>query len=262
MRRYKTWASLCAAVGLMTGCVTENKLVPPDTVPANQVKPATFDNRTPKPDTFAAAGQMYLDQGNSSKDPTARQNYYEQARRVYQAALGLDPKHPQAMLGMARVHEKQGNVALACQQYDQLLFQHPQDASLHYEFGRMLARARQWPQAANNFNQAAALEPNNTIYQRDAGFSLAMAGNFEESAAVFRRSVSESEACFRVAQAAKHVQRADVCRAYLVRALQSEPQMKDAVVMLQELDRTNPVMQAQGTDAGAPVVPVETAPQQ
>lgn len=246
----------------MTGCVSETKLVPPDTVSAAQVKPAKFENRTPKPETYAAAGQMYLDQGTSHKDPNVRQNYFEQAKRVFQAALAQDPKNAQAMLGMARVHEKQGNLPLACQQYDQLLTQCSQDASVHHEYGRLLARNRQWPQAANCFTQAATLDPNNSTYHRDAGFSLAMAGRFEDSAAFFRRSVSEGQACFRVAQAAKHLKRDDVCRAYLIRAIQSEPQMQEAVAMLQELDKTNAFIQVQaqpGTEAGAQV---PAAPQQ
>jgi tetratricopeptide (TPR) repeat protein len=261
MRWGKAWTALSGSVVLLTGCVSENKIVPPETVPPHLLKPAKVEERQPQVSTLAAAGTMYLDQGAAAKDAAARQQYFEQATKAFQQALAREPHNIQALHGMARLLEKQGQFQPCCQYYVQLLTLQPQNAVLHHEYGWCLARQKQWPEAAALFQKATELDPRNAAYARDWGFTLARTERFEESVAVFRRHHSESQAYFRVAQMAKHLQRNDVCRQYLQMALQAEPQMQEAQQLLASLDQgNNAVVQTGGTSQGAPPAQMPTEP--
>lgn len=258
----KRGGALCAGLSLMTGCVTETKVVPPDSIPPNLVKPAAVRNdRQAKPETLVAAGMMYIDQGVASKDNTARQQYYEQARRVFQQAQAKDPGNLQAVQGLARVADKQGQTAAANQLYEQLAQQCPRDANLQNEYGWFLARNKQWAQAAGCFQRACDLDPTNAKFASDLGHTLARAERFEESCTVFRRHMSEGQACYRVALMAKHLKREDVCKHFAQLALQSEPQLQDAKQMLADLASSDPkVMTAGGVVATMPATLPAAAP--
>jgi tetratricopeptide (TPR) repeat protein len=85
---------------------------------------------------------------------------FKEARRVYEAALGIDPDNPHAHLGLARTAlrrqqwEQAANHALNCVQR---LYQYPM---AHFLLGAALAGLEDYPAAADALRTAISLNPN------------------------------------------------------------------------------------------------------
>jgi tetratricopeptide (TPR) repeat protein len=112
----------------------------------------------------------------------------------------------------------------------------PEDATLWFSLGMTYARTKEWAPAVENLVRATELDPENRSYHRYLGFTLARAGRYDESVAVFTRYEGEAKANFYLAQMLEHMDQIDQCKTHLQLALAKDPQLADATRMLVRLN--------------------------
>lgn len=126
------------------------------------------------------------------------------ARRDYQRALQLHPGHPDALLGLAVIAEREGDLDSAARRYREVLqadprnptalaallgsgaggearsesqlrealAAQPRSASLHFALGNRLAAAQRWPEAQQAYFDAAVLAPDDPDLMFNLGVAL------------------------------------------------------------------------------------------
>jgi tetratricopeptide (TPR) repeat protein len=203
---------------------------------AEVTKPKDGPKRTPQAATCAKAGLMFEQAADKTKTELSRRPLIEQARQAYRQALEIDPKNQAALLGQARLYEKEGKYAEAVAIYQKALDAAPKDSVVWFELGMCWGRQKEWAPALTCLQRAASLAPENATYANHLGFALARAERYEESLDRFRRVVGEAQANYNVARMSRHNGRADVCRQYLQAAVAADPQFTDAQHMLAQLN--------------------------
>jgi tetratricopeptide (TPR) repeat protein len=247
---------MAVAAGMLAGvlgCTKDQTVAPAMKVPKPpvqvvQVEPPRDDGekRKPQATTCAKAGLMFEQAGDKSKTDLARQSSFDQARKAYNQALELDPKHQPALLGLARLYDKEGNYGRAVVAYQQGLERRPEDPALWFELGMCWGRQKQWDKAIPCLEKAVALAPDNGILANHLGFALARAGRYDESYEQFRRVVGDGKANFNLARMSQHNGHPDLCRRFLHAALRADPQLTEARQMLAQLETPAPEIQQAG----------------
>lgn len=285
MRHAVAWVMPVSLSLLSCGCLKE-QLVSPTTPLGHHErlekvdKPLARPNekRTPKPETAVAFAELKVSIADTAQRTLDRlqslsaqaddsqlmaleaqrqqawrilQESYQGAQSLYEQALALDAKHLPALTGLARLHEKQGNLPLAIQWYQRALQHYPQDSRLWFNLGMAYAKHKQWDQALAHLKRATELEPTNLEFANNYAWCLARCERDEESWNIFRRHVGDAKAYYRLALMAKHLGKLERSRQYLTMSLQIDPQLADARDLLAHLDQP----QATQGSAGPDVVP-------
>ena len=161
---------------------------------------------SPLQDAYAALNQGQLDQ----------------AERLYRQALARQPRHPDALLGLASIAERRGlfevaqrryrevlhsdpgnpialSAVLAGLQIDQLpaaeselrsaLAQHPQHAALYFALGNVLAQRQRWSEAQQAYFEAANRAPSNPDYAFNLAVALDRLAKVELAARFYRQAL-------------------------------------------------------------------------
>ncbi len=191
--------------------------------------------RPPKVESCLLAGQSFLEAAETTEDPTLRAQRFLQARKAFQQALGLDPSNRKAMFGLARVCDKEGDYATAEAGYREILKAAPNDAQVWYELGMCQARQRNWDQAVEALQRANQLSRSNPTYSSHLGWALARSGQYDAALAHFRRTVGLAKANYNLALMMDHLGYSDVCRRYLIAALNADPNLEEARSLLESL---------------------------
>jgi superkiller protein 3 len=155
---------------------------------------------------------------------------------AYEQALSIDPKNRTSLIGLARVQSKQGNHPRAVESYRAAVQVNPNDAELWHEFGMCWGRQKQWDQAIPALYKAVSLDPRNAIYSNNYGWTLARAGQFQDSFEHFCRTVGEARAHYNLARMAQHLGQTNLSRQYAEAALRVDPQLAEAQQLLAQLD--------------------------
>lgn len=238
----------CAVLLLLaalSGC-DERRMFPWNRTPdphANRkpvdLPPATVSDGKPqqlKPETLVAMGQFREQQAEEMDlTPQGREYFRDQARKAYQRALGIDPKHVPAHLALARLQERLDCHDRAMESYQQALMLEPKNAALLHEVGMAHARHKEWDKSLNLLRQAAELDPDDRACNRSYGLALARAGKVQESLVQLRKVLTEAEAHFMVARMMNHMKQDEACKQHLDRALQLDPNLGPAKEFLAEL---------------------------
>jgi tetratricopeptide (TPR) repeat protein len=249
--------SLLVAFGLLSavaGCVTTQTIpptisapppaTPAATAPPTAARPASGDPdkvRPPKPATCVAAGVAFEAEARDPRcDPGTRDRLRDQARRAYLQAIEVDANHLAA-------YEKLGNLCSSLGDYEQAkvafeggLKKAPREGALWYGLGMCYARQKDWERAASALGKAVECDPENRQYLNTLGHCHARAGRIEESLGCFRRSVGEAKAHYNVARMLHHLKQDEAARQHVQQALQAEPTLEPARLLLAQLDGRAP----------------------
>jgi tetratricopeptide (TPR) repeat protein/mono/diheme cytochrome c family protein len=93
---------------------------------------------------------------------------WQQAQGEYEKALAIDPHSADARFDLAHLESKQGNYAMAEQEY-RVLTENPKDAVVHSELGGVLVAVNRTEEARQEFEASIAIAPSNF----DALYNLA-----------------------------------------------------------------------------------------
>jgi TolB-like protein/DNA-binding winged helix-turn-helix (wHTH) protein len=145
------------------------------------------------PEAFDAYLQgYYFFQRNSNKDTEMAAKYYERATQ-------LDPSYALAWVGLSRVRNWQVNVGvipaeeghrLGREAVERGLALNPNLAEAHAQMGRIKQQVDfDWVGADASFRRAVELEPGDSDIVRQAAYSAAMLGRFEEALPLARQAI-------------------------------------------------------------------------
>jgi tetratricopeptide (TPR) repeat protein len=90
----------------------------------------------------------------------AIQNRKDEAAEELQAGLNLDPSETKAQRDLADLYVDSGKYEQAGKVYNALLGSYPNDADLHYGFGRALLKQKKFGEAEQEFMKTVELKPN------------------------------------------------------------------------------------------------------
>jgi predicted Zn-dependent protease len=91
----------------------------------------------------------------------------EQARQLYQKALALQPGHLDALLGAARMEDREGRMDVAAMLYQRAAAAHPNNPTVLNDLGLCLARQGQLPAAERALARAVQLQPAKALYRNN-----------------------------------------------------------------------------------------------
>jgi tetratricopeptide (TPR) repeat protein len=202
------------------------------------IKPAPdLPKRQPKPETCVAAASFYATEAAAPNTPPLHvQELREQARRAYEQALQVDPKHVPAYQGLGRLYADAEDTAHAVETYQKGLKVLPKEAALWYELGMVQGRRKEWGPALESLRKASELQPENHQYANAFGYGLARAGQYDEALACFQRVNGEGRAHYKLARMLQHLGQNDLARRHLEAALEKDPRLAEAQSLLRELD--------------------------
>jgi tetratricopeptide (TPR) repeat protein len=205
-----------------------------------------------------AAGELYAREATANPPSSAiREQLADQARKAYQQALSIDPKHLPAYRALARLYVDLDDQVHAVATFKKALALFPEDGSLWFDLGMCHARKKEWAPALEALGKAADKEPENRRIVNTLGYALARAGRYPESLACFTRVNSEAQAHFMLAQMLEHLGQPDLSRQQLRLALQKDPQLEAAQALLAKLDgqAAEPIQQTVYTTDAKPIEP-------
>lgn len=245
------------------GCVQSQGLptAPPPPQPKIQPEPtitkaAPKTKRPPKPATFVAWGDLREQEAEEpGVDQARKMNLYDEARQCYQKALKVDPKNLAAYNGLARVYLKMEHCDRALEVYNQAVEKFPKEFGLWYDMGMCHCRVKQWDKAVFSFKKALEVDPENRPVTQTLGFCLARAGHIPESLEALQKIMKPAQAHFQIARMLHHVERDDLCREELHKALAIDPEFTPAHAMLASLNRVPPVSNSPRTPVVTPSQP-------
>lgn len=201
-------------VSLWTFLTSKDKLPPP---------------APPKPATLVALGvlkeQSVETPGLSSSE---QEQLLEEARRIYQQAIDLDPQHLPAYFHLARLYDSLNDHTRAVQTYEAAIHKFPKEASLWFELGKCQARRQEWDACVTNMRQAVQLDPQNRHYIKTLGFCLACTGRTDESVKQFMNAMNEAEAHYNVARVLQYLNQPEECLHHVELALRANPALESA----------------------------------
>ncbi len=233
---------------LPTSAQTTSLLGAAPAVGASQIRevtPKSGPEREFKTKTILTFARSKESEGNITKDPQERIKHFDAARGDFQTILSREPKHREALLGLARCYNKLRDFDRANDTYAKGLALYPKDADFWFEKGMMLKDRRMFAEAAQSMDEAHKLQPENRDVMRCLGYTLGLAGRMEECYKMLERSVGSAQAHFRVAQFYEMQNQHTLSRRHCLVAMQEQPNIPGAQELLVRL--------------GQPVGPATTA---
>ncbi|HET6573629.1 MAG TPA: tetratricopeptide repeat protein [Fimbriiglobus sp.] len=211
--------------------------VPTPGMPAPEAIAEARPRKTgPMPDFEAAAADLKVELAFADPVPPNRDEMLDIARIRYQRALEADEKHKGALLGLARMHAKLGEQEQAIEAYRSYLKHYPKDADIHHEVAQRMGQWKNWDGAITWCDSALKIDPENRTYRKTQGFSLAMAGRWEEAFSTLCEIMPEAQARHNLAGLLDHLGHRDACRQQLEMALRADPGYEPSQQFLAELD--------------------------
>jgi tetratricopeptide (TPR) repeat protein len=133
-------------------------------------------------------------------------------------ALRLDPR---LRLAYARMLDAAGRSAAARREYDAVLAEMPDAATVHQDVGRMLFRAGDYANAAAHLQQAAAAQPGDPVLQQELAYALDQTGDHARATAAYREILQRAPW-------------ASATRQYLSESLYEQGKKDEAIAVLRE----------------------------
>jgi len=136
--------------------------------------PVSLATKTKPPDA-----DFYVDAGNVC----AKDNDAENARVNYHKALEMKPHHLGALLGLARLFDRQGQLDRATEHYLEAAKHHPGEAAVYNDLGLCYARQAKYDDAVKALSRAVELQPDRALYRNNIATVLVVQGRINEAIA-------------------------------------------------------------------------------
>jgi tetratricopeptide (TPR) repeat protein len=224
--RWRRWLLGGAAVALVGCNSVSNRNKFPD--PPRQSIPVEEPvGKGPlKPETVMAFGNAQLDAADPKypRSSVERERLLSDAKRNFEQVLEQQPKNSQALAGLGRIHFYLGDRDASVANYRKALDVEPRNARLWFELASVQSKLmRDYPAASESLSQAFSLEPDNTLYRRWLGRTLALSGRVEEGVSLLKQNQPEAEVRFEVAEMLHLIGKNELSRQQLQAALQADP---------------------------------------
>jgi len=192
--------------------------------------------RDPQASTCVALGELHLRTAMEPHCPARqRTNALELARKCYQQAIKTDAENKDAYRGLAQVYDQLKEDERMVATFEKAIKKWPKDASFRFELGMTQARHKQWEPALAHMKAAGELDPENRSYQTTYAYTLARAGQWQESYQAFCKVGTPAEAHYNLARMLHHLGQDDASREHLELALTTDPNLVPARQMLAKL---------------------------
>jgi predicted O-linked N-acetylglucosamine transferase (SPINDLY family) len=119
-----------------------------------------------------------------------RQGHLEEAQRLYQESLGLQPQNPNALHLLGIIAAQTNNLEGAAELIGQAIRIDPHGAAAYRDEGLVLCRLNRHAAAVKSFDQAIALEPGNAETHFSRGNALRELRQYEAAVASFELATS------------------------------------------------------------------------
>lgn len=245
--RTSLWFAFCLLA--CTGCITggaqkaaQTPTLPAPTPLASSTPidvPSKIDpKRTPR--VLIAYGKLKEGEAKAlDRDPEQQFKLRHQAREIYQEALKQDGTMLEAHRGLGRVYVDLGDLARAQEAYAKAQAKFPKESILWFDLGQMHNRQKDFAKAAECFHKALEMEPENRTYLTTLGFTLARAGQTEQSVAHLSRAMGPASAHYNVARMLLHLQQTEQATRHLQQAVRINPNLDAARQLLDEVQNGN-----------------------
>jgi len=196
------------------------------------------------PDTEVAMAETHLQIALNDPPPPNKDEMLDMARARYQRALKQNPKHKDALLGVARMYAKLGDKVHAAEAYDRYLKIYPKDAEVLHELAMKRAQWKDWAGAIAMCDAALKVDPENRTYCKTLGFCQARIGKWDDAYATLAKIMPPAAARHNLAGILDHLGQAEASKQQLQLALQADPGYAPSKEFLTELNEGNAVEQA------------------
>lgn len=255
-RKLKSWCLLgglfLSAVGCKSDKTYPQSLLPQSGIPTAHAMPSPekvlaqanpMEVTTPRkkgplsPEFEVAMADTRLQVAMADPPPPNRDEILDSVRACYQRALKQNPKHKEALLGIARMYAKLGERDRAREAYDKYLKHYPKDAEVHHELAMKCGQWKDWNGAVVSGETAVKLDPENRTYRKTLGFCQARAGQWDAALASLCKIMPEAQARHNLAGMLDHLGQIEASRQQLQLALQADPQFAPAREFLNGLSQ-------------------------
>jgi tetratricopeptide (TPR) repeat protein len=241
-----------------SGCVTTQEKKVSFAIDGERPSLAAAPKEEPRkpvpPRVVLAIAETKEREADAVKDnPEGQARLRDTARRSYQEVLKTEPDHIEAYRGLARVYAGMGDYERAQETYQKALAKHPRDMNLWYEMGMMHDRRKDWAEGAKCFRKALEIDPENQRCLKALGFTLARAGQIDQSVTYLTRAMgSASAAHCNVALMLLHLSEQEQGDARTQREAQARDHLRVALQENPGYDRARELLASMETPAGAP----------
>jgi tetratricopeptide (TPR) repeat protein len=118
-----------------------------------------------------------------------REQNYQTAIKLFDAAIALDPNIAQAWSGKATAQFLAKDYFNAQESFNRALALNPDSYKLKYNLGSLWAKLGNYAKASEFYAQATKLEPNFAVAWRDLGLSLYLQDRYQEAALAFTQII-------------------------------------------------------------------------
>ncbi|GAB4529748.1 MAG: hypothetical protein Tsb0014_11880 [Pleurocapsa sp.] len=118
-----------------------------------------------------------------------REQDYQTAMKLFDAAIALDPNLAQAWSGKATAQFLAKDYFNAKESFNRALALNPESHKLKYNLGSLWAKLGNYEKASELYAQATKLEPNFAVAWRDLGLSLYLQDRYQEAALAFTQII-------------------------------------------------------------------------
>jgi predicted negative regulator of RcsB-dependent stress response len=152
----------------------------------------------------------------------------------YRKALRSDSRNRNAMIGLARLQHRTGDMQGAIQVYRKALESYRNDPVILNDLGLCYARNGQLDQAISILRTATQAAPDREMYRNNLAAALVEAKRADEAVAHLTQTYGAAVANYNVGYLLSQGGEADTARAYLEKAAQLDPSMQQARNLLNE----------------------------
>ncbi len=239
--------NLFLALGLlsaMAGCTslgpTQTTEVRREIVATREEDPPAASSGQPAkrlgPVGLVGAGEYFVRAAaEQEKTPALQQQLYDKARKAFQQAISTDPRYSPAYQALANLYLILEDTDHAIETYQKAVELAPNQPQLWYEFGMCYCRKKDFTRGVPCLSKACDLDPENRQYANVLGYTLARIGKYDESLACFCRVHSRAKAHYNLARMLLHVKQTELAKQHLQKALQEDPNLESAQVLLTKL---------------------------
>jgi Tfp pilus assembly protein PilF len=212
----------------------------------------TAKRKLQAPTCVAFANFRLRESMTPGKTPPEQQKMREEARQSFRQALEIDPNCVEAHCGLAQCYAADQDHNREVSSYHAALKARPGEAGIWFQLGMSHSRHKEWERAVEALGRASELDPENRQYANTLGFCLARAGLYDQSIALFSRTVGEAKARYNVGRMMIHLGQTERGREQVQLALRMEPNLPGAQAVLESGEGGQGVVPAQHVESAQP----------
>ena len=153
----------------------------------------------------------------------------------YASVLGIEPANRKALIGVARIHHRQGKLNESIADYRRAIQILGNDPVILNDLGLCLARANRHEEAIGSLRAALAMRPDSLMYRNNLAAVLVRAQRPDDAVGVLAQSHGLAVAHYNVGYLLNQEGEPAAASAHFVRSLQANPTFGPAKTMLDQV---------------------------